>query len=51
MALRQYIHSETDMSDASPERRADKTLRIAIIVVVGIEAMAMVPLILHLLDK
>jgi hypothetical protein len=39
------------MSDASPERGTYNGLRIAVIVIVVIEAMAMVPLILHLLDK
>lgn len=39
------------MPDGSPERRADNTLRIAVIAVIVIEAIAMVPLVLHLLDK
>ena len=39
------------MPDAQPERRVDNTLRIAVMAVVIIEAIAMVPLVLHLLDK
>jgi hypothetical protein len=39
------------MPDGSPERRVDNTLRIAVIAVVIIEAIAMIPLVLHLLDK
>ena len=39
------------MPDAAPERRVDNTLRIAVIAVVIIEAIAMIPLVLHLLDK
>ena len=44
-------HGGTDMPDAPPERRGDNTLRIAVIAVVVIEAFAMVPLVLHLLNK
>lgn len=39
------------MPDAAPEHRIDTTLRIAVIAVVIIEAIAMVPLVLHLLNK
>jgi hypothetical protein len=39
------------MPDYSPERRVDTTLRIAVIAVVVIEAMAMLPLVLHLLNR
>jgi hypothetical protein len=39
------------MPDEPPERRVDNTLRIAVIAVVVIEALAMVPLVLHLLNK
>ena len=38
------------MPDAPPERCVDNTLRIAVIAVVVIEAIAMVPLVLHLLN-
>ena len=38
------------MPDAPAERRVDNTLRIAVIAVVVIEALAMVPLVLHLLN-
>jgi hypothetical protein len=34
-----------------PKRRFDNTTRIAIIAIAVIEAIAMVPLVLHLLDK
>jgi len=39
------------MPDYSPERRVDTTLRIVVIAVVVIEAMAMLPLVLHLLNR
>ena len=39
------------MPDSQPERRVDSTLRIAVIAIVIIEAIAMIPLVLHLLDK
>lgn len=39
------------MPGAAPERRIDTTLRIAVIAVVVIEAIAMVPLVLHLLNR
>ena len=34
-----------------PDRRIDSTTRIAVIVIAVIEAVAMVPLVFHLLDK
>ncbi len=49
--MNEQVTELSTMPDATEQRRIDSTTRIAVIVIAIIEAIAMVPLVLHLLGK